>query len=46
MKAYNEKKAKILYDYLDESKMFHGTVAKRSFLLMFLLSQEDQETGR
>ncbi len=34
MKAYNEKKAKILYDYLDESKMFHGTVAKkdRSFM--------------
>lgn len=26
MKEYNEKKAAILYDYLDQSKMFHGTV--------------------
>ena len=34
MKAYNEKKAKILYDYLDESKMFHGTVAKKDRSLM------------
>lgn len=28
MKEYNEKKAKILYDFLDESKMFRGTVRK------------------
>lgn len=28
MKERNEKKAKILYDYLDESKMFKGTVDK------------------
>ena len=34
MKEYNEKKAKILYDYLDESKMFHGTVAKKDRSLM------------
>ena len=34
MKAHNEKKAKILYDYLDESKMFHGTVEKESRSLM------------
>lgn len=34
MKAYNEKKAKILYDYLDESKMFHGTVVKKDRSLM------------
>lgn len=34
MKAYNEKKAKLLYDYLDESKMFHGTVAKKDRSLM------------
>lgn len=34
MKAYNEKKAKILYDYLDESNMFHGTVAKKDRSLM------------
>ena len=34
MKEYNEKKAKLLYDYLDESKMFHGTVAKKDRSLM------------
>ena len=34
MKEYNEKKAKILYDYLDESKMFRGTVRKEDRSLM------------
>ena len=34
MKEYNEKKAKILYDYLDESKMFKGTVRKEDRSLM------------
>ena len=34
MKAHKEKKAKILYDYLDESKLFHGTVEKESRSLM------------
>ena len=34
MKARNEKKAKILYDFLDQSKMFHGTVEKDSRSLM------------
>lgn len=34
MKAKNEKKANILYDYLDESKLFHGTVEKESRSLM------------
>lgn len=34
MKALNEKKAKILYDFLDESKMFKGTVEKESRSLM------------
>ena len=34
MKEYNEKKAKVLYDYLDESKLFHGTVEKASRSLM------------
>ena len=29
MKAHNEKKAAILYDYLDSSKLFHGTVVKK-----------------
>lgn len=34
MKEYNEKKAKILYDFLDESKMFKGTVVKEDRSLM------------
>ena len=34
MKEYNEKKAKILYDFLDESKMFNGTVKKEDRSLM------------
>lgn len=34
MKEYNEKKAKILYDYLDESRLFKGTVEKSSRSLM------------
>ena len=34
MKEYNEKKAKILYDFLDESKLFHGTVVKEDRPLM------------
>ena len=34
MKAHNEKKAKILYDFLDESKMFKGTVRKEDRSLM------------
>ena len=34
MKAYNEKKAAILYDYLDSSELFHGTVVKKDRSLM------------
>ncbi len=34
MKKYNEKKAAILYDYLDSSKMFKGTVVKKDRSLM------------
>ena len=34
MKEHNEKKAKILYDYLDQSKMFKGTVEKESRSIM------------
>ena len=34
IKEYNEKKAKILYDFLDESKMFKGTVEKKDRSLM------------
>ena len=34
MKEINEKKAKILYDYLDSSKLFKGTVRKEDRSLM------------
>ena len=34
MKELNEKKAKILYDFLDSSKLFKGTVEKESRSLM------------
>lgn len=34
MKEHNEKKAKILYDYLDQSKMFRGTVEPKDRSLM------------
>ncbi len=34
MQALNQKKAKVLYDYLDSSKMFRGTVEKKDRSLM------------
>lgn len=34
MKERNEKKAKVLYDYLDQSKLFKGTVEKKDRSLM------------
>ena len=34
MNEYNEKKAKVLYDFLDESRLFKGTVAKEDRSLM------------
>ena len=34
MKERNEKKAKLLYDYLDESRLFKGTVEKKDRSLM------------
>ncbi len=34
IKKYNEKKAKILYDFLDQSSMFKGTVAPKDRSLM------------
>ena len=34
MKAHNEKKAAILYDFLDNSKMFKATVEKKDRSLM------------
>ncbi len=44
MKAHNEKKAAILYDFLDESNMFKGTVVKEDRSLMnvpFVTGNED-----
>ena len=44
MKAHNEKKAKILYDFLDRSKLFKGTVVKEDRSLMnvpFITGNED-----
>ena len=46
MKAHNEKKAKILYDYLDSSKMFRGTVEKKDRSLMnvpFVIGDDELE---
>ena len=34
MKEYNEKKAAVLYDFLDQSKLFKGTVVKEDRSLM------------
>ena len=34
MKAYNEEKAAILYDFLDQSELFKGTVRKEDRSLM------------
>ncbi len=34
MKARNEKKAAVLYDFLDTSELFHGTVVKKDRSLM------------
>ena len=36
MKEYNEKKAKLLYDFLDNSRMFKGTVEKKDRSLMYV----------
>ena len=46
MKEHNEKKAKILYDYLDQSKMFKGTVVPKDRSLMnvtFVIGDKDLE---
>ena len=39
----NEKKAKILYDFLDNSKLFRGTVEKNSRSLMNVPFVTDSE---
>ncbi len=43
MKEINEKKAKILYDFLDNSKLFKGTVEKNSRSLMNVPFVTDSE---
>lgn len=46
MKEYNEKKAKILYDFLDQSKLFEGTVVKEDRSLMnvpFVTGDKDMD---
>ena len=43
MKALNEKKAKVLYDFLDESKLFKGTVRKEDRSLMNVPFVTDSE---
>ena len=46
MKEMNEKKAKILYDFLDKSKLFKGTVEKNSRSLMnvpFITGSEEMD---
>ncbi len=46
MKAHNEKKAKILYDFLDESNLFKGTVVPEDRSLMnvpFVTGDEEMD---
>lgn len=46
MKEYNEKKAAILYDFLDRSKLFRGTVEKKDRSLMnvpFVTGNEEMD---
>ena len=46
MKEYNEKKAKILYDFLDRSELFKGTVEKKDRSLMnvpFVTGSEEMD---
>lgn len=46
MKEFNEAKAKILYDFLDSSKLFRGTVVKEDRSLMnvpFVIGNEEME---
>ncbi len=43
MKTINEEKAAILYDYLDKSKLFHGTADKDSRSLMNVTFKTDSD---
>ena len=46
MKKRNEKKAKLLYDFLDQSRLFKGTVEKKDRSLMnvpFITGNEEMD---
>ena len=46
IKVHNEAKAKVLYDYLDSSELFRGTVEKKDRSLMnvpFIIGDKDME---
>jgi phosphoserine aminotransferase len=48
IKAYNEKKAAILYDFLDQSSLFHGTAVKKDRSLMnatFITGDKDKDAA-
>ncbi|MEE3392604.1 MAG: 3-phosphoserine/phosphohydroxythreonine transaminase [Lachnospiraceae bacterium] len=48
MKKRNEAKAKVLYDYLDQSQLFHGTVEKEFRSLMnvpFITGDKDKDAA-
>lgn len=48
MKKFNEKKAGILYDYLDQSALFRGTVEKKDRSLMnipFITGDQDMDAA-
>ena len=48
MKEYNEKKAAILYDFLDHSSLFHGTAEKKDRSLMnatFITGDKDKDAA-
>lgn len=48
MAKRNEEKAKVMYDFLDQSKMFHGTVEKKDRSLMnvpFITGDKDKDAA-
>ena len=48
MEAYNKKKAAILYDFLDQSSLFHGTAEKKDRSLMnatFITGDKDKDAA-
>ena len=46
MEARNQEKAKVIYDFLDQSDLFHGTVVKKDRSLMnvpFITGDKDMD---